>query len=74
MSTSMKQKIQDLFWCGHKKPAAALQQVLTDPHSPEMFRVVGVLSNMDEFAQAFQCPAGSPMNPLPSQRPKCRVW
>lgn len=24
------------FWCGHKKREAAIQQVLTDEHSPEM--------------------------------------
>uniref|UniRef100_A0A5S6Q7J6 Peptidase M13 N-terminal domain-containing protein n=1 Tax=Trichuris muris TaxID=70415 RepID=A0A5S6Q7J6_TRIMR len=59
------------FWCGHKKPAASLQQVLTDPHSPEMFRVIGVLSNLDEFAKTFNCKPGSQMNPLPSDRRKC---
>ncbi|KRY33641.1 Neprilysin-2 [Trichinella spiralis] len=62
------------FWCGHKKPAAALQQVLTDPHSPEMFRVIGVLSNLDEFAKTFNCKPGTKMNPLPSTRRKCSVW
>ncbi|KFD54952.1 hypothetical protein M514_04134 [Trichuris suis] len=62
------------FWCGHKKPAASLQQVLTDPHSPEMFRVIGVLSNLDEFAKTFNCKPGSQMNPLPSDRRKCSVW
>ncbi|VDK55333.1 unnamed protein product [Anisakis simplex] len=58
------------FWCGHKKDAAAVQHVLTDEHSPEIFRVIGVLSNLDEFSQAFQCPPGSPLNP--AQR--CAVW
>uniref|UniRef100_A0A915CCL5 Peptidase family M13 n=2 Tax=Parascaris univalens TaxID=6257 RepID=A0A915CCL5_PARUN len=43
------------FWCGHKKDAAAVQQVLTDEHSPEIFRVIGVLSNLDEFSKAFRC-------------------
>uniref|UniRef100_A0A914RKS8 Peptidase M13 C-terminal domain-containing protein n=1 Tax=Parascaris equorum TaxID=6256 RepID=A0A914RKS8_PAREQ len=58
------------FWCGHKKDAAAVQQVLTDEHSPEIFRVIGVLSNLDEFSKAFRCASGTPLNP-----PKrCIVW
>uniref|UniRef100_A0AC35U6Q2 Neprilysin n=1 Tax=Rhabditophanes sp. KR3021 TaxID=114890 RepID=A0AC35U6Q2_9BILA len=58
------------FWCGHKKNAAAVQQVLTDEHSPEIFRVIGVLSNMQEFADTFNCPLNSALNP-PN---KCSVW
>ncbi|VDM50613.1 unnamed protein product [Toxocara canis] len=58
------------FWCGHKKDAAAVQQVLTDEHSPEIFRVIGVLSNLDEFSKAFRCLPGSRLNP--SKR--CVVW
>ncbi|CAJ0933286.1 unnamed protein product, partial [Mesorhabditis belari] len=58
------------FWCGHKKDAAAIQQVLTDEHSPELFRVIGVLSNLEEFSKAYDCPANSPLNPSK----KCRVW
>uniref|UniRef100_A0A0R3RHK8 Neprilysin-2 n=1 Tax=Elaeophora elaphi TaxID=1147741 RepID=A0A0R3RHK8_9BILA len=58
------------FWCGHKKEAAALQQVLIDEHSPEVFRVIGVLSNLPEFSKAYSCPQGSQLNP--SKR--CTVW
>ncbi|VBB25341.1 unnamed protein product [Acanthocheilonema viteae] len=58
------------FWCGHKKEAAALQQVLIDEHSPEVFRVIGVLSNLPEFSKAYNCPQGSPLNPLK----RCTVW
>ncbi|VDM92106.1 unnamed protein product, partial [Litomosoides sigmodontis] len=60
----------DQFWCGHKKEAAALQQVLIDEHSPEIFRVIGVLSNLPEFSKAYNCPRGSQLNPLK----RCAVW
>ncbi|VDL73866.1 unnamed protein product [Nippostrongylus brasiliensis] len=58
------------FWCGQKKEAAAMQQVTTDEHSPEVFRVTGVLSNLQEFADAFSCPPGSALNP----KHRCVVW
>ncbi|CAI5442805.1 unnamed protein product [Caenorhabditis angaria] len=58
------------FWCGKKKDAAAMQQVLTDEHSPEVFRVIGVLSNMPEFAKIYNCPKNAPVNP----DHKCIVW
>ena len=43
---------------------------ITDPHSPPKWRVNGLVANMPEFAQAFSCKPGAPLNP-----PKrCRVW
>ena len=57
-------------WCSVSTPQANKLQLLEDSHSPARFRVLGVLSNFAEFAQAFQCPAGSPMNP----QHKCQVW
>jgi putative endopeptidase len=36
-------------------------RLTTDPHSPAQFRVNGPLSNMPEFQQAFNIPAGSLM-------------
>jgi len=62
------------FWCGQKRPGYAMQQVMGDEHSPEQFRVIGVLSNSNEFAQAFKCKPGTRMNPQPSSSSKCTVW
>ena len=36
-------------------------QVLTDPHSPAIFRVNGPIQNMKEFQDAFHCKAGDAM-------------
>jgi endothelin-converting enzyme/putative endopeptidase len=43
---------------------------VTDPHSPGKYRVNGVVINMPEFEQAFQCKKGQPM--VAAKR--CRVW
>jgi predicted metalloendopeptidase len=62
------------FWCGSKRPTAAMQQIITDEHSPERFRVIGVLSNSVEFARAYKCAAGTAMNPIKTNVTKCDVW
>ncbi|XP_043277427.1 neprilysin-11-like [Venturia canescens] len=41
-----------------------------DEHSPPNLRVIASVSNTKGFAEAFKCPAGSPMNP----EDKCSVW
>ncbi|XP_008202440.2 neprilysin-2-like [Nasonia vitripennis] len=57
-------------WCNKYRPEALKARVITDPHSPGEFRVIGPMSNMPEFAKDFNCPLGSPMNPAK----KCSVW
>jgi predicted metalloendopeptidase len=57
-------------WCAVASPEYLRQQVTTDPHTPAMFRVYGPLSSLPEFAEAFQCEPGTPMNP----KDKCAVW
>lgn len=57
-------------WCSKMRPEAERLLVQTNPHSPPRFRVNGPLMNMAEFAQAFACAPGTPMNP----KNKCDVW
>jgi putative endopeptidase len=56
--------------CGDERPESKRAGAITNPHSPEEYRINGVVSNMPEFAKAFSCKAGQPM-----VRPQaCRVW
>ncbi|XP_044260101.1 endothelin-converting enzyme homolog isoform X2 [Tribolium madens] len=57
-------------WCSAVTKEAMALQIEKDSHSPARFRVIGALSNLKEFGEVFQCPAGSPMNP----KNKCEVW
>jgi putative endopeptidase len=45
-------------WRKNARPEALRLQVKTDPHSPGNFRVLGPLSNLKEFEDAFGCSAG----------------
>jgi len=58
------------IWCAAITDEALLNQVLTDPHSPEKFRVLGPMSNMAEFGNEWNCTLGSTYNPVD----KCIVW
>ncbi|XP_076472675.1 neprilysin-1-like [Babylonia areolata] len=58
------------IWCGNMRDEEALHTIRTSAHSPGPIRVLGPLSNSLDFATAFNCPAGSRMNP----RHKCSVW
>ncbi|RZF41386.1 hypothetical protein LSTR_LSTR000100 [Laodelphax striatellus] len=58
------------IWCGNTRPEASRNGVKTAVHSPGRFRVIGTLSNSEDFARVFQCPRGSRMNP----ESKCSVW
>jgi len=57
-------------WCTKIDPAYAVQQVQKDVHSPGQFRTAGPVQNFKAFADAFNCAAGSNMNP----QSKCSVW
>jgi endothelin-converting enzyme len=57
-------------WCGKVTPQRADYLLNNDVHSPYKARVNLPLSQFDEFAKAFGCPADAPMNPSS----RCLVW
>ncbi|XP_038077853.1 membrane metallo-endopeptidase-like 1 [Patiria miniata] len=57
-------------WCSVFTPAGADDYIDNDRHSPGQYRVIGALQNNEAFSAAFNCPAGSYMNP----DVKCKVW
>lgn len=59
-------------WRGHAREEFTRQQVVTDPHSPAKFRVLGTLSNMPQFYQAFGVKPGDNMWKADSTRAK--IW
>lgn len=59
-------------WRQLQRPQMARMLVRVDPHSPGKWRVNGPLSDMPEFAKAFQCQAGDPMVRPDSLRPT--IW
>jgi putative endopeptidase len=54
------------------RPEFQRLMVQSDPHPVAKYRVIGPLSNMGEFRQAFACPADAPMVRPPAKR--CEVW
>uniref|UniRef100_H3D7Y1 Phosphate regulating endopeptidase homolog, X-linked n=1 Tax=Tetraodon nigroviridis TaxID=99883 RepID=H3D7Y1_TETNG len=57
--------------CNSYRPETAREQIQSGAHSPPKFRVIGAMSNYEEFWKAFGCPASSVMN---RGAQSCRVW
>nr|HEX4318114.1 M13 family metallopeptidase [Kofleriaceae bacterium] len=57
-------------WCEKTRPELLETMAHSNPHSPPMWRVDGVIVNQPAFGGAFSCAAGTPMNPAT----KCAVW
>jgi putative endopeptidase len=58
--------------CANERPEDLRLRAQVDPHSPAQYRINGVVVNMPEFAEAFQCKAGQPIV-KPSEK-VCKVW
>ena len=56
--------------CENDRPENLRVKAMTDPHSPGRYRVNGLMVNMPQFQQAFQCKPGQPM----VKEKRCRVW
>ncbi len=61
-----------LAWMVNERPEATANQVKSNEHSPAKFRVIGPLSNMIEFYEAFDVKQGDAMWLTESSRVK--IW
>jgi putative endopeptidase len=59
-------------WQAKVRPDAQRQQLLTDPHSPAMFRVNGIVRNVDAWYKAFDIKPGDALYLPPAQR--VHIW
>jgi predicted metalloendopeptidase len=60
------------IWRGQYRDEAMRVQLNTNPHSPGKWRVLGPLSNLPEFYDAFSCAEGAPMRRAEADRPS--IW
>ncbi|KAF9933258.1 hypothetical protein FBU30_006026 [Linnemannia zychae] len=58
------------IWCSKERPEYLLQLTRGNAHSPWRWRATGSVQNSYDFARAFMCPLGAPMNPVK----KCEIW
>jgi len=56
--------------CENERPENLRVSAITNPHSPGIARINGVVSNLPQFQQAFSCKEGQPM----VHTPTCKVW
>jgi putative endopeptidase len=54
------------------RPETQRLMVQSDPHPIAKYRVIGPVSNLAAFSEAFSCPAAAPMVRPPGTR--CEVW
>ena len=60
------------IWRIKTREKALRQQLVVDPHSPGEYRAKAVLSNLDEFYEAFEVEEGDGMYRKPEDR--VRIW
>ena len=59
-------------WQGKRREGATRQQLLSDPHSPEKYRVNGIVRNFDPWYKAFNIQPGDKLYLPPEER--VHVW
>jgi endothelin-converting enzyme/putative endopeptidase len=59
-------------WLFKFREAELRKRLITDPHSPAQYRVNGIVSNLDEFYEAFSIKPGGGMWIEPDHR--VRIW
>jgi putative endopeptidase len=59
-------------WQGKRREGAVRAQLLSDPHSPEEFRVNGIVRNFERWYKAFNVKPGDKLYLPPEQR--VHVW
>ncbi|GAA5812984.1 hypothetical protein MFLAVUS_006448 [Mucor flavus] len=59
-----------IFTCEIIPKSSAQRLIDADEHAVLYYRNIGVFQNSQEFAEAYNCPVGSPMNPAK----KCSIW
>lgn len=59
-------------WRGKVSDDYVKKQVVSDPHSPRQFRVIGPTRNIDAWYDAFKVQSGDKMFVVPEQR--ARIW
>ncbi|TDH71097.1 hypothetical protein CCR75_005738 [Bremia lactucae] len=57
-------------FCAKRSDASIINGLASDSHSVQEWRINGVASNSQDFAQVFSCPAASAMNP----KTKHQLW
>ncbi|KAH8347562.1 hypothetical protein KR059_012817 [Drosophila kikkawai] len=58
------------LWCSAYEVEHYWEE-LTNEHTIDKYRVLGAVSNIEAFAEVFNCPLGSPMHP---KSDTCRIW
>ncbi len=58
--------------CANLRPEDQRVRAITDPHSPDKYRINGVVVNMPEFAEAFSCKPGQAM--VKEKDKVCKIW
>ena len=56
--------------CGDERPENKRLNAVTNEHSPNEYRINGVVGNLPEFGRAFSCKVGQPM----MRENACRIW